>query len=233
MGKNKEILKLESIRCQTVLTKCLGPLNSWESKLRVAKESGYNLIHFTPIQELAGSRSAYSLKDQLKIDPNYGNVGYEDVGKVVAKMRDEWDMASICDIVLNHTGNESLWLQEHPEATYSCFTCPHLRPAFLVDFMLAIVGADCKKGNFELFGCPAVIENEDHIQSLRHQIMTQYLPKINIHEFYQIDVEKYFTMFVDNVSIFKKFQNDIHVHYVLSKNMKRNLSNVFRRTERF
>ncbi|KAG5674403.1 hypothetical protein PVAND_004377 [Polypedilum vanderplanki] len=199
VGHDKHNLKLESIRCQTVLTKCLGPLSSWESKLRVAKESGYNLIHFTPIQELAGSRSAYSLMDQLKIDHTYGNVGYEDVGKVVAKMRDEWGIASLCDIVLNHTGNESPWLQEHPEATYSCHTMPHLRPAFLLDFLLAKVGEDCNKGNFEMLGCPAVIENEDHLQALRYQIVTNYLPKINIHEFYQIDVEKYFTMFVDGM----------------------------------
>lgn len=106
-------------------------MSTWEDKLRVAKETGYNLIHFTPIQELAASRSAYSLKDQLKVDPSYGNVTYEDVGKVVRKMREEWGVASICDIVLNHTGNESPWLLEHPEATYSCYTCPHLRPAFM------------------------------------------------------------------------------------------------------
>lgn len=202
IGRDKQILKLESIRCQTVLTKCLGQLSTWESKLRVAKESGYNLIHFTPIQELAGSRSAYSLKDQLKVDPNYGNVGYEDVGRVVAKMRDEWGIASICDIVLNHTGNESPWLEQHPEATYSCHTSPHLRPAFLLDFMLTKVGEEVNKGNFEMLGCPSIIEHENHLQALRHQIMTQFLPKINIHEFYQIDVEKYFSKFVDNVSSF-------------------------------
>lgn len=202
-------MKIESVRCQTVLTKCLGPLSTWEAKLRVAKESGYNLLHFTPIQELAASRSGYSLKDQLRIDPGYGTTDYADVGKMIAKMRDEWGMASICDIVLNHTGNESQWLQDHPEATYSCFTCPHLRPAFLLDFTLAKVGEDVKKGNFEMVGCPATIESEDHLQALRHQIMTQYLPKINIHEFYQIDVEKYFTTFVDNVS--KNYFNYIFI----------------------
>lgn len=200
VGSDRQTLKLESLRCQTVLTKCLGPLNTWQDKLRVAKESGYNLIHFTPIQELAGSRSAYSLKDQLKVDPGYGNVNYEDVGKVVAKMRNEWGMASICDIVLNHTGNESEWLQEHPETTYSCFTCPHLRPAFMLDAMLAKVGVDVNKGLLETFGVPTMIEREDHIQSLRHQLLSKYLPKLNLHELYQVDVEKYFGLFVDSVS---------------------------------
>lgn len=200
VGKDRQVLKLESLRCQTVLSKCLGPLKTWEEKLRVAKETGYNLIHFTPVQELAASRSGYSLKDQLKIDPGYGNVTYEDVGKVVKKLRDEWGMASICDIVLNHTGNESPWLLEHPEATYSCFTCPHLKPAFMFDVLLAKVSEDVKQNLLELNGVPTIIENEAHIQSLRHQILSQYLPKIKIHEFYQIDVEKYFSLFVDAVS---------------------------------
>lgn len=199
--KDRQILKLESLRCQTVLSKCLGPLSTWEDKLRVAKESGYNLIHFTPIQELADSRSAYSLKDQLKIDPMYGNVSYEDVGKVVRKLSEEWGIASICDIVLNHTGNESEFLADHPEATYSCYTCPHLRPAFMLDALLAKVGQDVDKALLEMVGVPAIIETEDHIGSLRHQILTVYLPKLNLHEFYQVDVEKFFSMFVDAVSI--------------------------------
>lgn len=201
VGKERQVLKLESLRCQTVLSKCLGPLTTWEEKLRVAKESGYNLIHFTPVQELAGSRSAYSLRDQLKIDPNYGNVTYDDVGRVIRKLRDEWGIASICDVVLNHTGNESEWIVEHPEATYSCHTCPHLRPSFMLDAMLAKVGEDVAKALLELVGVPSVIETEDHINSLRHQLLTVYLPKLNLHEFYQIDVEKFFSMFVDAVSL--------------------------------
>jgi glycogen debranching enzyme len=180
-------------------------LNTWEEKLRVAQESGYNLIHFTPVQELAGSRSAYSLKDQLKVDPNFGNVNFDDIGRTIKKMRDEWGIASICDIVLNHTGNESEWLLDHPEATYSCYTCPHLRPAFMLDFLLAKIGEDVDKGNLEMLGVPMVVDREEHLQALRHQMLTQYLPKINIHEFYQVDVERYFSMFVDAVSSFVEF----------------------------
>ena len=43
-------LQLDSIQCQSVLTKNLGTFDSWEDRLRVAPESGYNMVHFTPLQ---------------------------------------------------------------------------------------------------------------------------------------------------------------------------------------
>ena len=86
--------------------------------------SGYNMIHFTPIQRLGNSNSAYSLSDQLRLNTTFSSedgieASLEDVGAVVETMREEWGMMSICDIVLNHTANETPWLQHYPEVTVS------------------------------------------------------------------------------------------------------------------
>lgn len=192
------IIPLNSIRCQTVLAKNLGSLDTWESKLRVAKESGYNLIHFTPIQSLGGSRSCYSLKNQLQVNQDFGGgkpVTFANVETVLKKMREEWGVASICDIVLNHTANESEWLEDHPDATYSCATCPYLRPAFLLDTLLALVGQHILSGAMEYKGIPSAINQEEHLEALKYQILSVYLPQGKIHELYQCDVEKYVEMF--------------------------------------
>lgn len=118
---------------------------------------------------MGASNSSYCLSEQLKLNPlfnsNEKKVTFDDVEKFISKMRNEWKITSICDIVLNHTANESLWLMDHPEVTYNCKNCPYLRPAYLVDAALDYFSMSVKKGAYEERGIPVEICNEDHINA--------------------------------------------------------------------
>jgi len=43
-------LPICGVCAQTVMPHCLGPLEGWMDQLRVTAESGYNMVHFTPVQ---------------------------------------------------------------------------------------------------------------------------------------------------------------------------------------
>ncbi|XP_026729867.1 glycogen debranching enzyme [Trichoplusia ni] len=185
----RDLLPLDAVMCQTVLAKCLGPLPRWERVLRVAKESGYNMIHFTPVQELGASNSSYSIANQLRLNPLFSvdagrEATFADVENIVSKMRTDWKMLSICDIVLNHTANETPWLSEHPEATYNCSNCPHLRPAALLDALLARLTADVARGDHEARGVPRRVTAHEHLEAIKHLLLTQLLPEARLHEMY-------------------------------------------------
>ncbi|GJQ87827.1 hypothetical protein Trydic_g18672 [Trypoxylus dichotomus] len=191
-GRNEE-LPADCIQCQTVLAKSLGQFSTWENKLRVAKESGYNMLHFTPIQELGASNSAYSLKEQLKLNPIFDDgqpTTFDEVEKLLSKLRTEWKIASICDIVLNHTANESKWLVDHPEVTYNCANCPYMRPAYLLDAALALFSSNIGKGYYETKGIPREVCTEDHLNAIRYVLHSEILPSLKLHEMYTCDVNK-------------------------------------------
>lgn len=96
-------------------------------------------------------------------------------------------MLSICDIVLNHTANESAWLSAHPEASYNCANCPHLRPAALLDALLARLSADVARGELAARGVPARVCAPDQLDALRRLLLERLLPEARLHEMYACD----------------------------------------------
>lgn len=72
-------------------------------------------------------------------------------------------MLSICDVVLNHTANESEWLIENPQCAYNLLNSQHLRPAYILDRLLFKFSLDVSVGDFENCGLPPSINCEDHL----------------------------------------------------------------------
>ncbi|XP_053324912.1 glycogen debranching enzyme [Spea bombifrons] len=194
VGADNHVLHLDCITLQTYLSKCLGPLDEWEDRLRVAKESGYNMIHFTPLQTLGKSRSCYSLADQLQLNPDFSRPGktysWSDVGKLVDKMKNDWNVLSITDVVYNHTASNSKWIKEHPECAYNLVNSPHLKPAWLLDRALWHLTCDVAQGKYAARGLPALIQTDQQLNSIRGIIWEDVYPKLKLWEFYQVNVAK-------------------------------------------
>ncbi|XP_076018251.1 glycogen debranching enzyme [Genypterus blacodes] len=193
VGADSHVLPLDCITIQTYLSKCLGYLDDWLDRLRVAQSSGYNMIHFTPLQTLGESRSCYSLADQLTFNPEFSPEGqsysWVDVGALVEKIRTEWNMLCITDVVYNHTASNSVWINEHPECGYNLVNSPHLRPAWVLDRAIWHLTTRVADGRYAAKGLPANIINEDHLNAMRNVFREDVFPEIKLWEFFQVKAE--------------------------------------------
>lgn len=162
---------MDGIQCQTVLSKSLGPFEEWKARLQVAKESGYNMIHFTPLQKLGVSNSSYSITDHKSLNPIFSKnkpVTYKDVEEFTRWMNKEWKILTANDLVFNHTSKCSAWLQQHPECAYNLDNSPHLKPAFLIDRIFHHFSLQVSRGEWKHFGVSPVIEKEEHMDVSKH-----------------------------------------------------------------
>uniref|UniRef100_A0A4W4E6Z0 Glycogen debranching enzyme n=1 Tax=Electrophorus electricus TaxID=8005 RepID=A0A4W4E6Z0_ELEEL len=194
VGHKDRILNLDSISVQSYLAKCLGPLGEWKDRLKVAKETGYSMIHLTPLQKLGQSRSCYSIADQLELNPDFSPPGrsytWMDVGNLMEMIRKEWSIICITDLVYNHTAADSEWLRLHPECGYNLANSPHLMPAWLLDRALWHLGRDVAEGKHSEEGLPALITEEKQLDTLQGLLWQGIFPRLKLWEFFQVDVGK-------------------------------------------
>ncbi|KAL6734396.1 hypothetical protein Aduo_004940 [Ancylostoma duodenale] len=189
----------------------IGSLSCWEKRLRVSKESGYNMIHLTPIHELGVSNSSYSLSNHHALiqtihEPDR-QVTMGDVEQFVHKIEKEWGMLTVQDVVWNHAAKNAQWLKEHPECAYNCLNSPHLRPAYVVDRVYHHFGKEVGEGKWTHRGVPEVVDSVHHTNvsfwflvrvgakeaeegAIEYLLRTEILPKMRLHEFFQINIDE-------------------------------------------
>lgn len=63
LRRNGRQLPLNAVTCLTHVSKLLGSLDMWEERLKIAAKAEYNMIHFTPVQQLGISNSRYIAYD--------------------------------------------------------------------------------------------------------------------------------------------------------------------------
>ena len=153
---------------------------------------------------------------------------WSDVEAVVRRLESDWGVLCMSDLVLNHASFDSPWLVEHPECTYNLVNTPHMRPAFLVDRIIANVShgiasgqyverdlpphlpyakpldkASMPDGNWPL---PDAALGEQRLAALRHLLHELLLDPgpYRIHEFYMLHVD-------DMVRQFRNFCKGVHL----------------------
>ncbi|KAJ1370050.1 Amylo-alpha-1,6-glucosidase [Parelaphostrongylus tenuis] len=124
-------------------------------------------------------------------------VDFVDIENLVNKIEKSWNMLTVQDVVWNHAAKNAPWLQEHPECGYNCLNSPHLRPAFVLDRVYHHFGVEVGTNKWESRGVPNVVDTVHHANAIEYILRTEVLPKVRLHEFFQVDIE-------ENV---KKFEN--------------------------
>ncbi|XP_051556352.1 glycogen debranching enzyme-like isoform X3 [Myxocyprinus asiaticus] len=82
----------------------------------------------------------------------------------------------------------SKWIKKHPESGYNLVNSPHLKPAWVLDRALWHVTCDLADGKYAERGLPALIQNEEHLHTIRGILWQDVYPKIKLWEFFQVKV---------------------------------------------
>lgn len=186
-----------SLCCQTILSSSLGNIERWGEYFEMIRGIGYNAVHFTPVQELGISRSAYCVYDQLSISNGFfkesGLANEEKQKKLQKKLKDlenEKELFLITDVVWNHTARNSPWLSEHPEATYNLDNCPYLRPSFEFDNALRKFSDDIVDGKYSSHQITPEIKTEADLNRIMNYIEQQLIPSLKLWEFFIVNVDE-------------------------------------------
>ncbi|KAF1815982.1 hypothetical protein P152DRAFT_479814 [Eremomyces bilateralis CBS 781.70] len=179
-------LPLDSLSIISCLSKFMGQYPSdWQSHLGGISARGYNCVHFAPLMKRGESNSPYSMYDQLEFDPECFPHGEADIADLVKTMHDDNGLLTLCDIVWNHTANNSQWLEEHPEAGYNVVTAPHLESALELDNALL----DYSK-SLRSLGMPTELQTVDDLLSVMEGVKTYCISGIKLWEYYVLNRDR-------------------------------------------
>jgi glycosidase len=95
-----------------------GDFNSIIPELDRLKNMGIDIIWLMPVHPIGeenrkgGLGSYYSVKDYVKVNPNYGSI--DDFKRLVLEIHKR-DMFVLIDWVANHTSWDNPWISEHPD----------------------------------------------------------------------------------------------------------------------
>ncbi|KAH8738676.1 Gdb1p [Cryptosporidium ryanae] len=208
---NNIFLPSSGICMQTLLSQCLGNIKNWKRRLEITSKLNYNMVHFTPLQTFGQSGSCYSIANQNEISSLFfksedevekrgednANLTskeytkkekYEFVRKVIYELESDYGILSTCDIVLNHSADNSPWLVDHPESGYNIDNSPHLRAAVELDLRLQEFSRDVVNGKYaSKYGVDRNITTTSHVDLLIQCLRSEVLIPFNMREYFKLD----------------------------------------------
>lgn len=174
-------LPFNSVSIQSVISKWAGPLADWDSLFAYISKKGYNMVHFTPLQERGVSNSPYSIRDQLKFDPALFESNEQAV-LFISKTLAKNNLLALTDVVWNHTADDSPWIREHPDIGYNAVTAPHLKLAIELD--QALLDYSDKLADL---GLPTDIRNEEDLAAVMGGLEEHVVGPLKLWEYYVFD----------------------------------------------
>ncbi|PHZ07196.1 glycoside hydrolase [Rhizopus microsporus ATCC 52813] len=177
-----------------MVPKWMGPITEWANLLETVNYSGYNMIHFVPLQKRGVSNSPYSISDQLSFDDDVFDAKDQKksnkerlavVKKAIGNIYSKHGILSLSDVVWNHTSNSTEFLLHHPEAGYNLHNSPHLVPAYELDTALIELS-----GQLEQLGLPVDIRSEQDADVIIEYIRENTIKQLKLYEYKVIDVAK-------------------------------------------
>ena len=178
-------IPLDALGIFSVVSKFMGKYpQDWEKHLKGISARGYNMVHFTPLQQRGESNSPYSLFDQLAFDNEVFPGGEKDVSHMIKTMEEDHELLPLTDVVFNHTANNSKWLEEHPEAGYNVETAPWLESALCLDNALLEYS-----DKLESLGMPTEFMNAGDLDIVVAGIKEHVFDKICLWEYFVCNVK--------------------------------------------
>ncbi|KAJ7070105.1 glycoside hydrolase family 13 protein [Mycena amicta] len=189
IGADLVNLPMDGLSILTVVSKWMGPVSEWPKFFDEAKDRGYTMLHYPPLQERGHSDSPYSIRDQLKYDPAMFGDGRKEDGKaqveaILKIAREQGGLLSLTDVVLNHTADDSSWLVKHPEAGFSPANSPHLTPAHELDSAIINLSGDLASKNL-----PTVVTSTNDLDLLVGAVQG-VVNDLNLWQYYVLDVAR-------------------------------------------
>lgn len=116
---------------------------------------------------------------------------------LVNQLRNDLNLVSFCDLVLNHTACETPWLLEHPECAHNLHNSPHLRPAYILDSVIYEFLLDVGRGKTSI---PTALTREEEINQIGDALKNNLIPAARIAEFFLVDIKSCLEEFKEYVS---------------------------------